>query len=444
MITQPARGTEEAPEPAQLMVRRARLADQPDLVDILVRDGRFARIGASSGRGTPATVARVIDADGRLVVPPFVDAHMHLDSALTLDPADPNRSGTLREGIAVWARSKTRLTGRQIYGNAREVLRWMVAAGTLHVRCHLDVSPGAPDALSALIDLREEARSVCDVQLVAFPQDGLLREPGQREALRAAMSKGCDVVGGIPHYERTPRDAERHVKELFDVAQEFDADMDPHCDESDDPGSRLAEVVARETLARGWQGRVALGHCTAMAAYDPGTLAAATGLLARAGIAVVANPMVNAVLQGRGDAPPVRRGMAPVAQLLEAGVTVAFGQDSVLDAWLPLGTGDMLAVAQLGALFGHLTGHTQLAGVLDLVTVSGARVLRLGERYGIAEGRPADFVLLDASDPVQALRLLPARLHVVRHGREVARTVSPRGELVGDFAPGTVDLGRHG
>ncbi|MBU7600094.1 amidohydrolase family protein [Streptomyces sp. P38-E01] len=442
MVTQPARGAGEAAEPAQLVVRGARLADRTESVDILVREGRFARIGAPTEGGTPAA-AQVIDAGGRLVVPPFVDAHMHLDSALTLDPADPNRSGTLREGIEVWGRSKARLTGRQIHRNAREVLRWMVAAGTLHVRCHVDMSPGAPDALSALIDLREEARGVCDLQLVAFPQDGLLREPGQREALRAAMARGCDVVGGIPHYERTPRDAERHVREIFDVAQEFDADVDPHCDETDDPGSRLAEAVARETLTRGWQGRVALGHCTAMAAYCPDTLASATGLLARAGIAVVANPMVNAVLQGRGDPPPVRRGMAPVAQLLEAGVTVAFGQDSVLDAWLPLGTGDMLAVAQTGALFGHLTGYEQLAGALDLVTCSGARTMRLGERYGIVEGRPADFVLLDACDPVEALRLLPARLHVVRHGREVARTSSPRGELVGGFAPGAVDLGRH-
>ncbi|WP_367125818.1 amidohydrolase family protein [Streptomyces phytohabitans] len=442
MTTRSARGAGEASEPAQLVVRNARLAGRTETVDILVRDGRFARIGAPSDRGAPVA-ARVVDADGRLVVPPFVDAHMHLDSALTLDPADPNRSGTLREGIAVWGRGKARLTGRQIHRNAREVLRWMVAAGTLHVRCHVDVGPGAPDALSALADLRDEARGVCDVQLVAFPQDGLLREPGQRAALRAAMSRGCDVVGGIPHYERTPQDAERHVREIFDVAQEFDADLDPHCDETDDPGSRLAEVVAREALARGWQGRVALGHCTAMAAYPPDVLSSAAGLLARADIAVVANPMVNAVLQGRGDPPPVRRGMAPVRQLLEAGVTVAYGQDSVLDAWLPLGTGDMLAVAQLGALLGHLTGYEQLAGALDLVTLAGARVMRLGERHGIVEGRPADFVLLDARDPVEALRLLPARLRVVRHGREVARTSSPRGELIGGFAPGPVDLGRH-
>jgi cytosine deaminase len=180
-----------------------------------------------------------------------------------------------------------------------------------------------------------------------------------------------------------------------------------------------------------------------MAAYDPATQRAAAALLAHAGVGVVANPMVNAVLQGRGDPPPVRRGMAPIGMLLEAGVTVALGQDSILDAWLPLGTGDMLAVAQFAALFGQLTGYDRLPGVLDLATVAGARLLRLGDRYGIEEGRPADFVVIDAYDPVGALRLLPVRLHVVRGGREVARASGARTELLGGFAPGPVDFGRH-
>ncbi|GAA3434180.1 amidohydrolase family protein [Kutzneria kofuensis] len=426
-------------------MRDALLADRNGPVDLLVGDGRFTRVGPLDAREVAtarAQGARVVEAAGRLVVPPFVDAHMHLDSALTLDPADPNRSGTLGEGIAVWSRRRARLTGKQILANAREVLRWMVAAGTLHVRCHVDVSPGAPDALSALLELRDEARGVCDVQLVAFPQDGLYREPGQREALRAAMARGCDAVGGIPHHEPTPAQGEAHVRDVFDIAQEFDADVDAHCDETDDPGSRFAVSMAREAAERGWQGRVVLGHCTAMAAYDAALLGEVAARLADSGVGVVANPMVNAVLQGRNDAAPVRRGMAPIAALREAGVTVALGQDSVLDAWLPLGVGDMLAVAQFGALFGHLTGHQQLAGMLDLVTGSGARLLRLDDRYGIAEGRPADFVLLDARDPIEALRLLPARLHVFRHGHEIARSSPARARLTGPFAPGEVVFGR--
>lgn len=439
--------TEQAAPPStQLLVRDAVLADQSGPVDLLVRDGRFASVGPPDERRAErarAQGARVVQAGGRLAIAPFVDAHMHLDSALTLDPADPNRSGTLGEGIAVWARRKARLTGAEILANAREVLRWMVASGTLYVRCHVDVSPDAPDALSALIDLRDEAREVCELQLVAFPQDGLFREPGQREALRAAMARGCDVVGGIPHHERTAAQGEEHVRELFDIAGEYDADIDAHCDETDDPGSRFAVSMARETLARGWRGRVVLGHCTAMAGYDAAALAEAAALLAEAGVGVVANPMVNAVLQGRDDPPPVRRGMAPIGALHRAGVAVALGQDSILDAWLPLGAGDMLEVARCGALFGHLTGHGQLTGMLDLVTGAGARLLRLGENYGIAPGRPADFVLLDTADPIDALRLSPARLHVFRRGREVARTRPAQVELTGAFAPGPVGFGRR-
>lgn len=434
-----------APAPAQLLVRGAVLADRAGPVDLLVRDGHFARVGPPDEQQAALARAQgvqVVKAEGRLVVPPFVDAHMHLDSALTVDPADPNRSGTLVEGIAVWSRRRARLTGAQILANAREVLRWMVAAGTLHVRCHVDVSPGAPDALSALIDLRDEARGVCDLQLVAFPQDGLHREPGQIEALRKAMARGCDAVGGIPHHELTPALGEAHVRDVFDIAQEYDTDVDAHCDETDDPSSRFAASMAREAAKRGWQGRVVLGHCTAMAAYDATTLGEVATQLADSGVGVVANPMVNAVLQGRDDTAPVRRGMAPIAALRRAGVTVALGQDSVVDAWLPLGTGDMLAVAQFGALFGHLTGHEQLTGMLDLVTDAGARLLRLDGRYGIAEGRPADFVLLDARNPVEALRLLPARLHVFRHGHEISRARPAEVRLTGSFAPGAVDFGR--
>ncbi|MEU5270317.1 amidohydrolase family protein [Streptomyces hygroscopicus] len=428
----------------ELVLRDAQLRDHPDPVHILVRGGRFARIGPEAD----TAAARSLDLAGRLVIPPLVDAHMHLDSALTLDPRHPNRSGTLWEGIDVWAARKATLTGREVHANAREVLRWMVAHGTLHVRCHVDVSTPGLDALRALLDLREEVRGVCDVQLVAFPQDGLygdgLAQGADRVArVREAMALGCDVVGGIPHYERTPELGQAHVRTLFEVAEDFDADIDMHCDETDDPDSRYAELVARETVARGRQGRVVVSHCTAMAGYEPAVLARTAALLADAGVGVVANPFVNVVLQGRGDAPPVRRGMAPIGPLLDAGVTVGLGQDSVMDPWLPLGTGDLLAVAQLGALLGHRTGHDQLREMVSLVTDSGARLLRLGEGYGIREGAPADFVVLDAADPIEALRLLPARLHVFRGGREVARSQPSRSELTGDFAAGPVDFGRQ-
>lgn len=414
-------------------------------VDIRFRDGLLA-LGECAATGPAAR--RVIDLRGRLVIPPLVDAHMHLDTALTLDPRRPNRSGTLLEGIGIWAERKRTMTTREILGNAREVLRWMVAQGTLHVRCHVDV--GTPDltALRALLELRQEVGDVCTLQLVAFPQDGLFDNGGRLDperlgGVRRAMELGCDLVGGIPHHERTADLGRAQIHELFRLADEFDADVDMHCDETDDPASRFSRDIALAAVAHGRQGRVTVSHCTAMAGYDPSTLASTARLLADADVGVVANPFVNVVLQGRSDTTAVRRGMAPLGPLLHAGVRVGLGQDSVVDPWFPLGTGDMLAVAQLAALLGHLTGHDQLARVLDPATTSGAGLLGLGARYGLREGRPADLVVLDADDPVSALRLLPARLHVFRGGREVARTDPAHSQLTGGFAPGEVSFGRE-
>jgi len=276
-------------------------------------------------------------------------------------------------------------------------------------------------------------RDICDLQLVAFPQDGIFSFPDGRELMRQAMELGCDLVGGIPHYEWTRDMGVEDVHYAFALAKEFDRDIDCHCDETDDPHSRFTEVMAADTMQQGWQGRVTASHCTAMHSYDNAYAFKLIRLLARAQVNVIANPFDNVVLQGRFDTYPRRRGITRVKELLAAGVNVALGHDSIMDPWFPLGKGDMLAAAQLALFLCHMSGYEEISDVLDLVTTNAAKALRLQDSYGIEEGKPADFLVLDAPSAFEALRLVPVRLHVFKSGREVAYT-----------APATSMLRRNG
>lgn len=404
--------------PYDLIIRHARLHRRPDLVDIAVQDGQFARIAPDIS----GSAAREIDAGGRLVSPPFIDAHVHLDAVLTIGQPRYNASGTLLEGIQIWSERKPSLTHEDVKRRVLEEIRWEVAQGTLHIRSHVDVCDPNLTALKALIEVREEVRDLCDLQLVAFPQDGILSFPNGRELMRQAMELGCDVVGGIPHYEWTRDMGVEDVHYAFALAKEFNRDIDCHVDETDDPHSRFTEVMAADTLQQGWQGRVTASHCTAMHSYDNAYAFKLLRLLSRAQVSVVANPFDNVVLQGRFDTYPKRRGIARVKELLASGVNVALGHDSIMDPWFPLGRGDMLAAAQLALFLCHMSGYEEIQDVLDLITTNAAKALRITDRYGIEEGKPADFLVLDAPSAFEALRLLPARLHVFKQGREVATT----------------------
>ena len=405
--------------PFDLLIRHARRHRAGGLVDIAVQDGRFARIDPDLSR---ESAAREIDAEGRLISPPLIDAHVHLDAALTVGQPRFNGSGTLLEGIQIWSERKPSLTREDVKARAMEAIRWEVAQGTLHIRSHVDVCDPSLTALRALLEVREEVQDICHLQLVAFPQDGILSFPNGRELMRRAMELGCDLVGGIPHYEWTRDMGVEDVHYAFALAQEFNRDVDCHCDETDDPQSRFTEVMAADTLAQGWQGRVTASHCTAMHSYDNAYAFKLIRLLARAQVSVVANPFDNVALQGRFDTFPQRRGITRVKELLAGGVNVALGHDSLMDPWFPLGRGDILAAAQLALLLCQMTGQEEIDTALDLVTTNAARTLRIEDRYGIEEGKPADFLVLDAPSALEALRLLPARLHVFKGGREVART----------------------
>ena len=385
------------------------------------------------------SAAREIDAEGRLVSPPFIDAHVHLDAALTVGPAavQPDRHAARRHPDLERAQAepdpedvKARAHGGNPLGGG---------AGTLHIRSHVDVCDPSLTALRALLEVREEVRDICDLQLVAFPQDGILSFPDGRELMRRAMELGCDLVGGIPHYEWTRDMGVEDVHYAFALAKEFDRDMDCHCDETDDPQSRFTEVMAADTLEHGWQGRVTASHCTAMHSYDNAYAFKLIRLLARAQVNVVANPFDNVALQGRFDTFPQRRGITRVKELLAGGVNVALGHDSIMDPWFPLGRGDMLAAAQLALLLCQMTGQEEIATALDLITTNAAKTLRIEDRYGIEEGKPADFLVLDAPTAFEALRLIPARLHVFKAGREVARTTPARSVRVMGRRPGGAD-----
>ncbi len=422
-----------------LLVRGATLPDGRTGVDIACRDGRVVSVRAGAGAGV--AVARTLDAGGLLVSPPFVDSHFHMDSALTYGRPRVNRSGTLLEGIELWGELKPSLTEEAIRNRALEACRWAVARGTLAIRSHVDVCDPALRAVRALLDVREHVKGEIDLQLVAFPQDGYLRWPEAERTLATALDLGVDVVGGIPHFERTSLDGAVSVERLCRIAAERGLMVDMHCDESDDPLSRNVEILARETVRHGLQGRVVGSHLTAMHSMDNYYVSKLIPLMREAGLTAVANPLINITLQGRHDTYPKRRGMTRVKELLAAGVNVACGHDCLMDPWYPLGSHDMLEVAHMGLHVGHMTGAQEMRAMFDTVTVNGARALNLAG-YGLDPGCWADMVLVQARSAVDALRLRPARLAVIRRGRVIAETpgVTSIVTLRGETRPVTFHL----
>jgi cytosine/creatinine deaminase len=406
-----------------LLVRAGRLAGQAEPVDLQVGDdGCIASIRPTSPE-PPADGADddVLDADGRLLAAPYVEPHVHLDSALTAGEPRWNESGTLWEGIACWTDRKPLLTRDDVLGRVMQVLRWQVANGVLFVRSHVDVTDPNLTALRALVEVREAVRDVVALQLVAFPQEGIVSFPGGDKLLEEAVHVGVDVVGAIPHYEDTREDGVRSVEIAVELAARHGLLVDAHCDEIDDEQSRFVEVLA--TLAHRTElgARVTASHTTALGSYNPAYSAKLHRIIARSGINMVCNPMVNLHLQGRFDGYPKRRGLTQVKELLAAGINVAFGHDDVMDPWFPLGTANPCQVALVGALAAQLTSPAQVGECHRAVTDRAARVLGVQQAYGIEVGRPASFLVIDAADPFDVIRRQVRPSHVVAKGRVVAR-----------------------
>lgn len=399
------------------LIRNAVLPGKDGSCDLALNNGFFTEIGPK----IQAEAIHELDVHGCLVVPPFVDSHFHLDAALSLGQPRYNQSGTLLEGIEIWSELKPELKSEQIKERAMEMLRWSIARGTLAIRTHVDVTDPTLLAVDVLLEVKEEMKAWLDLQLVAFPQDGLLRTANGKELLLRALDRGVDVIGGIPHFERTTEQGRESVTWLCQLAEERGLLIDIHCDESDDPNSKHIEHLTFETQRLGIGGRVAASHLTSMHSMDNYYVSKLLPLMAESGIQAICNPLINIHLQGRHDSYPKRRGLTRVPELLEAGVNVAFGHDCVMDPWYPMGSHDMLEVAHMGAHCLQMMGAAQAETLLEMVTSRGAAVLNIDD-YGIEIGKPADFVVLQAADAMEALRLKPTRLHVFRRGEMIAST----------------------
>ncbi len=422
-----------------MLIRNATLPDGRTGIDLLVQQGRIAAIGPQLFAGQPAPAgAPEIDAQGWLLSPPFVDAHFHLDATLSYGQPRINASGTLLEGIALWGELKPLLTHDALVERALHYCDWAVAHGLLAIRSHVDVCDERLLAVRALLQVKRQVAPYLDLQLVAFPQDGLLRAPGALANLQRALDLGVDVVGGIPHLERTAEQGAQSVKLLCELAARRGLRVDMHCDETDDPLSRHIETLAFHANRLGLQGRVTGSHLTSMHSMDNGYVSKLIPLIKEAGVHAVANPLINITLQGRHDNYPKRRGMTRVPELLAAGVNVAFGHDCVLDPWYSLGSADMLEVAQMGLHVAQMTSPAQMQAAFDAVTINAAKVMGL-DGYGLAVGCHADFVLLQARSVVEALRLRATRLQVVRRGKVLASTPPATAALALPGRPTTVD-----
>ena len=408
-----------------LLLRNARVLGTDGVTDLGIDAGVIVPVADGPGESAAAAAAEVIDLEGRLVTPPLVEPHIHLDAVLTVGQPRENVSGSLFEGIAVWAERVATLTVDDVTARAREVLMWQLACGVQAVRSHVDVCDPDFRALHALVGLREELRGLIELQLVAFPQQGIYGFDGGPELMRRAIELGADVVGGIPHYELTREDGVESVKFVFALADEAGLRIDIHCDETDDDHARFVEVMVAETIKRGMTGRVTASHTTAMHSYNNAYAGRLITNIARAGLHMVTNPLDNAVLQGRFDTGPIRRGHTRVKELLAAGVNVAIGHDSVMDPWYPLGYGDPAQAAFVLAHLGHMSGATELPYLLEMVTTNPAKALGV-DSGGIRLGGPADLVVFDAPSAQDALRRVTPRFLVLRGGRIVARTQPAR------------------
>ena len=417
------------------------------MFDLLVKggtmpDGTVADIGINGAQiaavgNLKADAGRVIDATGDLVSPPFVDPHFHMDATLSYGQPRVNASGTLLEGIALWGELRDIASVDDMVTRALTYCDWAASMGLLAIRTHVDTTPDHLRGVQAMLEVRRLVAPYIDLQLVAFPQDGLYRSATGRANLIHALGMGVDVVGGIPHFERTMEDGTASVKDMARLAAERGLMLDLHCDETDDPLSRHVETLAAEVTRHGLGGRAAGSHLTSMHSMDNYYVSKLLPLIAESGMTAIPNPLINITLQGRHDTYPKRRGLTRVKEMQAHGITVGWGQDCVLDPWYSLGTGDMLDVAFMGLHVAQMTHPAEMARCFDMVTSQNAKIMNL-EGYGLKVGDQASLLVLDAGNPVEALRLRPDRLAVISKGKVIVERTRNDARLTIPGRPDTV------
>jgi cytosine deaminase len=400
-------------------INNVRLPWREGLWQIEIQQGKIARVAPQ-----PQNIAggAALDAEGGLAIPPFIEPHIHLDTTQTAGEPAWNQSGTLFEGIERWAERKALLTHEDVKQRARQTLKWQIANGIQHVRTHIDVSDPTLTALKAMLEVKQEMAPWVEIQLVAFPQEGILSYPDGEALLEQALQLGADVVGAIPHFEFTREYGVESLHKTFALAQKYQRMVDVHCDEIDDEQSRFVETVAALAHREKMGARVTASHTTAMHSYNGAYTSRLFRLLKLSGINFVANPLVNIHLQGRFDSYPKRRGITRVKEMLEAGINVCFGHDDVYDPWYPLGTASMLQVLHMGLHVCQLMGYDQLDSGIKLITTNSARALQLSD-YGIQSGNSANLVILPADSGFDALRRQVPVRYSIRHGKVIAETV---------------------
>lgn len=402
-----------------MLIRNVRLAGREGMWQILCQGGVIRAIEPMS---TPLLAAHELDGEQGLVIPPFIEPHIHLDTTQTAGEPSWNLSGTLFEGIERWAERKALLTHEDVKQRAIQTLKWQIANGIQFVRTHVDVSDPNLVALKAMLEVREEMKEWVELQIVAFPQEGILSYPNGKALLEEALKLGADVIGAIPHFEFTREYGVESLHYVFDLAEKYQVLVDVHCDEIDDEQSRFIETLATLAYERGIGHRVTASHTTAMHSYNGAYASRLFRLLRMADINFVANPLVNIHLQGRFDTYPKRRGITRVKEMLEANINVCFGHDDVFDPWYPMGTANMLQVLHMGLHVCQIMGYEQINDSLKLISCHSARTLNVQDRYGIEVGKPANLLILPVENGFDAVRRQVPVRYSIRHGRVIADT----------------------
>ncbi|MBW3783526.1 cytosine deaminase [Aeromonas veronii] len=410
-----------------MLIQHIRLADREGLWQIRCQDGVITAIEPHDEH---AVAGRVLDGEGGLAIVPFIEPHIHLDTTQTAGEPSWNLSGTLFEGIERWAERKALLTHEDVKQRAIQTLKWQIANGIQFVRTHVDVSDPNLVALKAMLEVREEMKEWVELQIVAFPQEGILSYPNGKALLEEAIKLGADVIGAIPHFEFTREYGIESLHYIFDLAEKYQVLVDVHCDEIDDEQSRFIETLATLAYERGIGHRVTASHTTAMHSYNGAYASRLFRLLKMADINFVANPLVNIHLQGRFDTYPKRRGITRVKEMLEANINVCFGHDDVFDPWYPMGTANMLQVLHMGLHVCQIMGYEQINDGLKLISSHSARTLNVQDRYGIEVGKPANLLVLPADNGFDAVRRQVPVRYSIRHGKVIAQTRPAQTEIV--------------
>lgn len=409
-----------------MIIRNARIENAETLQDIRYENGVFAEIGTIA----PREGEEELDVHGKLVLPPFIESHVHLDTCLTAGDPVWNKSGTLFEGIECWSKRKDKLTKEDIKERVNRVARMYAANGIQHIRTHVDVTDPTLMAMETMLELKHELKDWMDIQIVAFPQEGILSYPNGKELLKKAVELGADAVGAIPHYEFTREYSVESLNYAMELAQQYDRLVDVHCDEIDDEASRGLETVAARALELGLFDKVTASHTTAMHSYNNAYVLRLMRLLKMSRINFVSNPLVNTHLQGRADTYPKRRGVTQVKELLAEGINVSFGHDDIFDPWYPMGNGSLRDVVFVGLHVTQMMGYEDILNSYRLITTNAAKTLHISDHYGIESGKPASFVVLDAEDYYEALNKNAAVLLSVKDGRKIAGTTSAETEVL--------------